>query len=125
MRDYFLDNNDGWQMQALTRHVQEDEDRERQRKRDAEAEKVRQGDANRQGSLPWRTGFASFCYSFFRRLVELPYRRDAVFVPQTRGESSTEMTGYVRVERRGIRNKIEARKRSHTFGAGWVIFSGC
>ncbi|CBN79118.1 Hypothetical leucine rich repeat protein [Ectocarpus siliculosus] len=50
VRDYFLDNNDGWQMQALTRHVQEDEDRERQRKRDAEAEKVRQGDANRQAA---------------------------------------------------------------------------
>ncbi|CAM9455198.1 unnamed protein product, partial [Ectocarpus fasciculatus] len=50
VRDYFLDNNDGWQMQALTRHVQEDEDRERQRKRDAEAEKVRKGDANRQAA---------------------------------------------------------------------------
>lgn len=74
VRDYFLDNNDGWQMQALTRHVQEDEDRERQRKRDAEAGKVRQGDANRQGDLPWRTEPFSFCFSFLRRLVEPTYR---------------------------------------------------
>lgn len=49
VRDYFLNNNDGWQMQTLTRHVQEDEDRERKRKEDAEAAKVRDGDIERQG----------------------------------------------------------------------------
>lgn len=49
VRNYFLGNNDGWQMQTLTRHVQEDEDRQRQQKADAEADKVREGDVVRQG----------------------------------------------------------------------------
>lgn len=49
VRDYFLDNNDGWQMQALTRHVEEDEDRQRQQREDAVADKVREGDVLRQG----------------------------------------------------------------------------
>lgn len=49
VRNYFLDNNDGWQMQTLTRHVQENEDRQRQREADAVADRIRDGDALRQG----------------------------------------------------------------------------
>lgn len=49
VRNYFLDNNDGWQMQTLTRHVQEGEDRQRQREADAVADRVREGDVMRQG----------------------------------------------------------------------------
>lgn len=49
VRNYFLDNNDGWQMQTLTRHVQEVEDRVRQREADAVADRVREGDVLRQG----------------------------------------------------------------------------
>eukprot|EP00903_Cladosiphon_okamuranus_P006356 g6226.t1 len=50
VRNYFLENNDGWQMQTLTRHVQEDEDRQRQQKADEEADKVREGDVRRQAA---------------------------------------------------------------------------
>lgn len=49
VRDFFLDKNDEWQMQTLTRHVQEDEDRQRQRDADAVADRIRHGDVLRQG----------------------------------------------------------------------------
>ena len=49
VRNYFLYNNDGWQMQTLTRHVQEGEDRRRQQVADALASRVREGDVMRQG----------------------------------------------------------------------------
>eukprot|EP00752_Nemacystus_decipiens_P014278 g12698.t2 len=50
VRNYFLGNNDGWQMQTLTRHVQEDENRQRQQEVDAVADRVREGDVRRQAA---------------------------------------------------------------------------
>lgn len=49
VRDYFLDNNDGWQMQALTRHVEEDESDRRRRIESVESDRARDGDLRRQG----------------------------------------------------------------------------
>lgn len=49
VRDFFLDKNDEWQMQTLTRHVKEGEDRQRQQDEDAVANRIRRGDMLRQG----------------------------------------------------------------------------
>lgn len=49
VRDYFLDSNDGWQMQALTRDFEEDESDRRRRIESVESDRVRDGDKRRQG----------------------------------------------------------------------------
>lgn len=49
VRDYFLDNNDGWQMQALTRHAEEDESDRRRRIESVESDRAKDGDVRRQG----------------------------------------------------------------------------
>lgn len=49
VRDYFLDSNDGWQMQALTRDFEEDESDRRRRVESVESDRVRDGDRRRQG----------------------------------------------------------------------------
>lgn len=54
VRDYFLDSNDGWQMQALTRDFEEDESDKRKRIESVESDRVRDGDKRRQGLFVYR-----------------------------------------------------------------------
>ena len=54
VRDYFLDSNDGWQMQALTRDFEEDESDRRKRIESVESDRVRDGDKRRQGLFVYR-----------------------------------------------------------------------
>lgn len=58
-RDFFVSQNDEWQMQILTKQVEQDEQRLQQEKIDAKALKVKTGDERREGITSFFFGFLS------------------------------------------------------------------
>lgn len=86
VRDFFLENNDGWQMHTLTRNVNEDEKRRQQMEDDEKTALIRDGDERRQGAVL----VVYEVYSYFaRRRAKENKKRKMMGIKKCGGENDT------------------------------------